>query len=85
MGTYLGAHCNSPLPLYSSLTEPVAEPGFAEFSRGQFFDGLHRIMWIEFQAISVLREKEARDNPSRALVAVNQRVITNNSISIRPS
>jgi hypothetical protein len=32
-----------------------------------------------------LREKEARDNPSRALAAVNQRVITNNSIGIRPS
>ena len=39
----------------------------------------------EFEAISVSREKEALDNPPRALVAVKKQVITNNSVSICPS
>ena len=39
-------------------------------------------MRIEFQVISVSREKQVRDNPYRALAAVSKRVITNNSVSL---
>lgn len=64
------------------LPEPVADLRLAQYSGGEPFDGPHGVMRIELQSVTVASEKQARNNPSRALVAVNKRVITNNSVSI---
>ena len=67
------------------IAEPSGEFVFGQFTRGEGQNNACRVLWVECQCMPVVRQKQTRKYPRCAFVAIGNRRIPRNSISISRS